>query len=130
MGRKEAFSAMFEPMIFRAQENHPDKQCNPQIAICGPPGSGKTRFLDEVAALFGDEGKRKAALDLAGAKDDRRAILTSIFERLVPISITYDQGSAYNEHYDGNEERRVYGPSGLALRVLFRFVPAFSMLTL
>ena len=107
-------------VIFRAKRNHPDNQCNPQIAICGSPGSGKTRFLDEVATLFGDKDKREAVFDMVDVKEDDRKILNSVFDRLVPIAVTYDQGSTYQKDYDSGKN-----PSGLALRILFRFVCTF-----
>ena len=109
----------FKTMLFRAKRNRPECGFNPQIAICGPPGSGKTRFLDEVL-LFGYEDQRKAVFDMVGVCEEERAILTSIFERLVPITISYGQGSTYQKHYD-NGKRGNY-PPGLALRILFRLV--------
>ena len=84
--------------------------------MCGPPGSGKTRFLDEVAALFVDEGKRKAAFELAGLSDDDRELLTPIFERLVPIVITYRNGN----YCQDNSDRHLH--PGIGVPVLFRFL--------
>ena len=120
VARKDAFNIMLEAMKSRANANSIEPDCNPPIAICGPPGSGKTRFLDEVAMLFGDQDKRKAVFDLVNVKEDDRTILTSIFDQLVPITISYGQGSTYQKHYD-NGKRGNY-PPGLALRILFRLV--------
>mgnify|MGYP007115662266 CR=1 FL=1 len=126
--RAEAFKALFKSLLVRAQATiavH-DDDLNPTTVLCSGPGAGKSRFMDEVASLFADTDKRSALFKSVQVEEENILYLNKVFDRLVPISITYGIGSKYNEDYDGELLESNEAPSGLALRVLFQFVISFS----
>ncbi|GBB92697.1 hypothetical protein RclHR1_20430004 [Rhizophagus clarus] len=62
--------------------NKSDKSLHPIPVLAGGPGTGKSRFLDEI------EGLLRRSADDSGKEDIRRA-----FSNLVVINITYGNGS-------------------------------------
>ena len=124
--REDSFQTLFQSILVRAKATVAvgDKRQNPISAICSAPGGGKSRFVDEVAALFGDMTKRTTHFEQARIGKENMIGLGPFFDSLVPISITYSSDSPYLDEYDAEYGTGTVSdaPAGFALRILFQFV--------
>lgn len=83
------------------------REGNPIAVVCGAPGTGKSRMLDEIALLC---GKSEEELQYLPKE------MIPLIKSWLPIIVTWNAQTPYREGYDSNDPE---GTASLSSRILF-----------